>query len=172
MTEKQEKLLRQYCARVLLKYGFEFTTHDPIVPALYTIYSELRANKIGNEEVAKSIKSAMDNLNPTVYNFHERGEAWKFVLADSFRWFAIPLAFLGTIGIANMWWRQYNDVEKAREILSYSPRVERLLTMTKKDKHGVIYLEFTRAKSDSIRNFSEFFSVNQDMVKVPLGHQE
>ena len=105
MSEKQEKLLRLYCAHVLVKYGFEFTPHDPVVPALYAIHRELNSNKIGNEEVARSIKGALEKLNPTVYNFNERGEAWKFKLAESLRWLFVGLSAALGIFVAFFWWR-------------------------------------------------------------------
>src|SRR5882762_3723662 len=110
MSETQEKLLRQYCAHVLLKYGFEFSPHDPVIPALYTIYKELGTNKVGNEAVARSIKDALEKLNPTVYNFNEQGEAWKFKMAESIRWLFAGACLVATVGLGLVWWRQHNNV--------------------------------------------------------------
>ena len=166
----QEKLLRQYCARVLLKYGFEFTTHDPVLPALYTIYRELHANKVGNEEVATNIKAALEKLNPTVYNFNEPGEAWKFKMAESLRWLFVGLSVVAVVFVALIWWRQYNDVRRAREILLASSGSHRLLMMAaEKNESGFMYLELSKAKGRFIKNFTEYEEVKKDTIRVYLG---
>lgn len=173
MTEKEEKLLREYCARVLLKYGFEFTPDDPVIPALYTIYSELNSNKVGNEEVAKTITMALSKLNPTVYNFHGPGEAWKFKMAESMRWLFLAMGLVVAIGIGFIWWRQNHDVEKASEIISTSNGVQRMLMLSsKKDNRGYEYLEFSKAGKEFTAFWTEYLEVNKDTVRVYIGRQK
>lgn len=170
MSEKEEKLLRQYCAQVLLKYGFEFSTHDPVVPALYTIYRELDANKVSNDEVAKKIKGALDKLNPTVYNFNEPGEAWKFKMAESLRWLYLGITLVAVMGIGLIWWRQDNNIGRAREILAISSGINRtLLLKAKKDDTGFMYLEFSKAKGKYILNYEEYHQIDNGTIRVYLG---
>lgn len=170
--KSQEKLLRMYCAHVLIKYGFEFSPHDPIVPALYTISKELGANKIGNEAVAKSIKDALEKLNPTVYNFNERGEAWDFKLAESLRWFFAGLSVVTIFLIGLVWWKQYHDVQKAEDILKTSSEIKKILLDAKKDENDFIYWEFSQAKGKFILNGKEYVQVSQDTVRVYLGKSD
>jgi len=169
MSDKQEKLLRAYCALVLVKYGFEFSPNDPVVPALYTIYRELSTNKTGNENVAKSINDALKKLNPTVYNFNERGEAFAFKLAESLRWFFASLGVVTVFFIGLVWWKQYNDVQKAEDILKVSSEINKILLDAKRDKNNSIYWEFSRVKGDFILNGKEYVQVAEDTVRVYLG---
>jgi hypothetical protein len=170
MTERETLLLRQYCAKVLNEYGFEFSTNDPVLPALYTIHRELNANKAGNELVAKSIKDALAKLNPTIYNFNERGEAWKFKLADSLRWLFVGLSVVAAIFVGLIWWRQYNDVYRAREMVAASSAAQLLLNKNAgTTKNGFLYLEFSKAKGKYIENFTEYMEVKQDTIRVFLG---
>lgn len=170
MTEKETLRLRQYCARILTEYGFEFSPNDPVLPALYTIHRELNANKVGNEAVAKSIKEALEKLNPTVYNFNERGEAWKFKMAESVRWLFAGASLIVLMGIGLIWWRQHNNVQLATEIINSYSRVHRLLMLSaKKDEKGFMYLEFSKAHGDFIANWTEYHQLKKDTIRVYLG---
>jgi hypothetical protein len=170
MSETQEKLLRQYCAHVLVKYGFEFSPHDPVVPALYTIYKELSANKTGNDLVAKSIKNALEQLNPTVYNFNERGEAWKFKMAESIRWLFAGSCLVAVVGLGLVWWRQHNNVQRASEIITTYSGAQRILTLAaKKDSQGFMYLDFSKSNGNYVAYWTEYYEVKKDTVRVYLG---
>ncbi len=170
MTEKQEKLLRVYCAQVLIKYGFEFSPHDPVVPALYTIHRELNSNKVGNEQVARSIEEALKKLNPTVYNFNERGEAWKFKFAESLPWLFVGLSAVLIVTVSLIWWRQYNDVRKASFIIAASKGAdETFIRSVKKDSQGYVYLEFSKAKGTVIDFWTQYEQVKKDTIRVYVG---
>lgn len=170
MSDNQERLLRQYCAHVLLKYGFEFTTHDPIIPSLFIIHEELMANKVGNEEVARTIQAALRKLNPTVYNFSGHGEAWKFKFAESLRWLFAGICLLIAISVGLIWWRQNNDVSRARQIIaSYSGIYHLLTRRAEKNEHGFIYLDFSRARGKYVENYVEYEELGTDTVRVYLG---
>lgn len=170
MSEKEEKLLRHYCAHVLIKYGFEFTTNDPVIPALYTIHRELNSNKVGNEEVARSIKIALEKLNPTVYNFNEKGEAWKFKFAESLRWLFVGFSAALVVAISIIWWRQYNDVKKASLIIAASKGAdETFIRSVKKDSQGYVYLEFSKAKGTVIDFWTQYEQIKKDTIRVYVG---
>ncbi|MBS1508560.1 MAG: hypothetical protein JSS79_18130 [Bacteroidetes bacterium] len=173
MNDKQEKLLRIYCAQILVKYGFEFSPHDPVVPALYTIHCELNSNKTGNEQVAKSIGEAMKKINPTVYNFSERGEAWKFKFAESLRWLFIGLSVVLVVVVSLIWWSQYNDIRRATLIIAASKGAnETFIRSAKRDSQGYVYLEFSRAKGNVVDFWTDYEEVKKDTIRVYVGKAE
>jgi hypothetical protein len=170
MGEKQEQLLRAYCARVLVKYGFEFSPRDPVIPVLYTIYQELNANKVGNDKVAEEIRKALEKLNPTIYNFNQKGEAWKFKSAEALPWLFGSLGIVIAVFAGLIWWRQYNDVGRAATIIQTSKGVDEIfLRSAKKDDRGYVYLEFCKAKGNVMEFWTEYNEVKKDTIRVYVG---
>jgi hypothetical protein len=170
MNAKEEKLLREFCSHLLLDYGFEFLPSDPVLPALYAIHCELNGNADGNKKVAHAINEALEKLNPTVYNFSERGEGWKFQIAGSLRWLFMGLTVMGAIWPCVFWWRQYHDVVKARIILNTAaPLNQLLLNNVGKDKEGYLFLQFNEAKGNSIEFYTEYDKRQDGSVRVYLG---
>ena len=169
MSEKQEVLLRQYCAHVLLKYGFEFSTHDPVVPALYIIYRELHASRIGNEELAKGINNAVGKMNPVVFSSQQTLD---LKVAENFKWFIAGLTIVTMQFMGLIWWNQHHDVQKAEEILKTSSELNQMLLNAKKDESNFMYWEFSKAKGKIILNYKEYVQVSHDTVRVYLGKSD
>ncbi|MBS1681673.1 MAG: hypothetical protein JST48_08170 [Bacteroidetes bacterium] len=170
MNEREEKKLRQFSSHLLNDYGFEISQSDPVLPALYLVHRELTDNKIGNEEVAKTLKIVLEKLNPTVYNFNGYGEAWKFKMAESMRWLFAGLSIVLAIFACLIWWRQNNDVSRAREIISASSGVHRLLMMaTERNENGFIYIELSKAKGRFVENFTQYHEIKTDTIRIYFG---
>ncbi len=173
MTESELKLLRKYCAHVLTDYGFDFSPDDPIVPSLYTIHRELNANKEGNKALAKSVQDALTKINPTVYNFNNRGEALLFKIGELIKWVVIGTGTIIIIWICNFWWRQHHDVERARNIIDGSAAITKILHENiRKNDQGYLYIPFEKHFGDSINFFSEYEEFKDGSVRVYIGKQD
>jgi hypothetical protein len=173
MTEKEQKELRNYCAFMLTEYGFDFAPTDPVIPALYVIHRELRTHSGSNDRVAAEIKNVAGKINSRIYNFSGPGEAWKFQLAGSLKWLFLGLSINLFLWIAFKWWSAKNDLAEAQRIIQSSERINiHLLNNVKKDTDGFMFLEFTEAKGNSIKNFIEYEKINSKTVRVYLGQKK
>ena len=170
MNASEEKSLREFSSHLLLDYGFEILASDPVLPALYIIYRELKTNNDGNKNVANAIQEALKKLNPTVYNFSEPGEGWKFQIAGSLKWMFIGFTIIGVIWSCHYWWRQYHDVEQARIMTkTEAPLNQLLLNNIRKDNDGYLFIQFDEAKGSSVKFYTEYDKRKDGSVRVYLG---
>lgn len=173
MTDREQKELRNYCAFMLKEYGFDFAPTDPVVPALYVIHREIQSNKKSNDSVSGEIKNAVAKMNSKVFHFNSPGEAWKFQLAGSLKWLFLGLSVNLLLWITLKWWSSKNDLDEAQRIIQSSGRINsHLLNNVKEDRDGFMFLEFTEAEENSIKNFIEYEKVNSRTVRVYLGQEK
>jgi hypothetical protein len=172
MTEREEKELRNYCAWMLKEYGFDFPPTDPVIPALYVMHREMMANRKSNEAIATSLQGMAKNIKPTVYNFSQPGEAWKFQIAQGLKWFLVVCGF-----IVSAWGWYFvldanGDIDAARSVLKHSTSLTKeLLPLVQKDTEGFLYLEFDKPQSTQVANFTQYDQLPNGKVRVYLGNE-
>lgn len=171
MTEKEHRALRTYCAFLLKEYGFHFSPDDPVIPALYIIHREMEINNYNNKAFASQVKDATAKLKPKQFHFHYPGEAWKFQVGLTFRWFFIVLMIFLLIWFCLWYGSALRDVGQARIILENSGRMSELLKAVQQEKSGYYFIDFTASQVDSLRNFREFRKLNSTTVRVYLGKE-
>lgn len=170
MTEREQRDFRSYCASLLDKYGFKFTTTDPTTPIMYVIHKDLEATIDANKELATEIKAAASKINPTVFNFNTHGEAKAFQVGIGLKWLIISAPVLLLCCIGTWWYSITSDVKQARMIINNSGNIGELAKRVKKiDDFYVI--DFVAAQQDSIKPFSEFQRLNTRVVRVYLGKE-
>ncbi len=170
MNDKEERELRNYCAWLLKEYGFNFPPTDPVLPALYVIHRQMMAARKSNETLAEQFKDATKSLAPVVYNFSQPGEGWKFQAAASIRWAVGGLSLVAISWIAFVWWQARNDHANAKLIIDSASVIEStLMQSAKRDSDGYLYLEFTEATGNKIKNFTEYDEIAHGKVRVYLG---
>lgn len=169
MTDQEHKALRNYCAFILKEYGFQFSPTDPVIPALFIIHREMQLNNQNNKAIANLIKDASLKMNSKTFNFHSPGEAWKFQMAGTMKWFSFGLLILLAMFLVTWIWSVSDDVSKARDLIQGSERVNELLLRVDKDLEGYFFLDFKEASGNSIKNFVEYEKRNSKTVRVYLG---
>ena len=171
MTERLQKNLINYCARLLMEHEIQMAVSDPVLPALFVIHEEMKKNNQKNQAIADAILEASKKFNPKQFIFNSGDAASKFQRGITIRWSIIAgLAVLFAL-VAAWHWSMRNDVEKARTIIGVSRNMEVLLQTAKKDKNGAFYIDFTAARGDSIRHFTEYQKLNVKTVRVYLGQE-
>jgi hypothetical protein len=169
MTDGEQKDLRSYCAFILKEYGFHFSPHDPVIPALYIIHKEMQLNNQNNKTIAAQIKEASSKINPTTFHFNSPGEALKFQLGIAIKWISGSLLILVFIWTSAWYWSLVNDVDRARTIIQASDNLGELIQRVKINDEGYYFIDFTATKGDSIRHFTEYQKLNTKTVRVYLG---
>jgi hypothetical protein len=172
MTEREKNELREYSAYLLKRYGFNIPYTDPVMPALFTIHKELSDTKDSNTRLAKTIDQALERMNPTVYNFNAPGEAWKFQIGNSLKWFFVCLTIVLTLFIGFSWMKVKSTVEEAENIIQLASPIEKsLLNRVEKDSDGFYYIEFKESLGSSVMNFIEYDERGDGRVRVYLGKE-
>ncbi|RAW01095.1 hypothetical protein [Pseudochryseolinea flava] len=168
MTPQEQQDLRNYCASLLKDYGFHFSPEDPVIPALYVIHKETESNLKAQRMLTTEFRDALDKVKPQ-FHFHDGESAWKFQLSGLIKWAISVVAVLVAMGTGVWQWSRVHDVDAARQILDYSPRVNALLKCVKRTDAGLLFLDFTVQQGDSIAPFLEYERINKKTVRVYLG---
>lgn len=172
MTDQEQKVLRSYCAFILKEYGFQFTQHDPIIPAMFIIHKEMQLNNQNNKAIANLIKEASSKMNSKSFHFNAPGEAWKFRMAGAMKWFLASLLVLIVVAILTWIWSISDEVERAKDIIEINSKANELLLQAKKDNQGYFYLDAKEATGNSIQFFSEFEKRDAKTVRIYLGREK
>lgn len=171
MTDQVQKNLTNYCASLLVEHGFDYPVNDPVLPALYVIHKDMQQNNQKNQAIADAILEASKKFNPKQFIFNNSDAASKFQREITIRWSLIA-GFVALLAWVAAWhWSMRNDVDKARTIISVSGNMGVLLQAVKKDNSGAFFIDFTAAKGDSIRYFTEYQELNAKTVRVYLGKE-
>ena len=171
MTERLQKNLINYCARLLMEHEIQMAVSDPVLPALYVIHEEMKKNNQKNQAIASAILEASKKFNPKQFIFENGEAAAKFQRGITVRWsIIVGLAALLAWGAA-WYWSMSNDVEKARTIIHVSRNMEVFLQAAKKDENGVFFVDLPAAKGDSTQHFVEYRRLNAKTVRVYLGKE-
>lgn len=169
MTQQEELDLRNYCAFLMKQYGFYFSPHDPVIPALYIIHKEMQLNIQNNTILSAQVKAASTRMNSKVFHFNGDDQAWGYQMGITFRWVLIALLLLLGALLGFWHWSKTNDVRKAQRILESTPHLDVLLHTIQQEKSGSFFIDFTLAKGDSIQPGKEFIKVDARTVRVYLG---
>lgn len=169
MTDQEHKALRSYCAFILKEYGFQLSTSDPVIPALYIIHREMQLNNQNNKAIANLIKDATSKMSSKTYSFNAPGEAWKFQVAGALKLFIGGLMVLLLASLLIWYWSLTRDIEKANDIIQGSTKVNELLKRVDKDNEGYYFLDFNEAPGTLIQSFTEFERLDKKTVRVYLG---
>ena len=171
MTEHEQKKLRAYCAFLFKEYGFQFSTHDPVVPALFTIHKEVETLRQSNGELTSRVEAATANVSPVAFHFHYKGEAWKFQMGITIKWisFGLLIALFSTIAV--WYWSMQLDVTHLRLMNETFPITAELNKRVMK-QDGFYFIDFTAAKGDSVQSFTEFRKLKPNTVRVYLGREK
>ncbi len=170
MTEREQKAVRAYCAFLLTEYGFVFSPLDPVIPALYTMHKEVDLLKKSNSELATLVEEASSKINPVVYQFNSKGEAWRFQMGIAVKWILFGALFGMLAWIAVWYWSMKNEIDQVR-IMNETFQTTAELNKRVKTQDGVYYIDFTAAKGDSTIYFTEFRKLNAKTVRVYLGKE-
>src|ERR1044071_4302716 len=171
MTEREQRDFRSYCASLLDKYGFKFTTTDPTTPIMYVIHKDLEATIDANRELTSEVKTAASKINPKVFNFNTHGEAKAFQVGIGLKWLIISVPVILLCCIGTWWYSIASDVKQARAIINNAGNIGELIKRVK--KIGDFYvIDFAAAQQDSIRPFIEFRRLNARIVRVYLGKEQ
>lgn len=170
MTDNEQKALRAYCAFLLKEYGFQFSTHDPIIPALFTIHKEVEVLRQSNCELASIVKEASSKINPVTFHFNSRGEAWKFQMGIALKWILFGLLIAMFASIAVWYWSMKNEIDHVR-IMNETFKTTGELNKLVKKQDGFYFIDFNAAKGDSIMYFTEFRKLDTRTVRVYLGRE-
>ncbi|MFM7855551.1 MAG: hypothetical protein ACKO96_27405, partial [Flammeovirgaceae bacterium] len=101
------------------------------------------------------------------------GEAWKGQGAGALKWLLRGISGKLMLWRAVKWWSRNNDLDEAQRIIQSSGRINsHLLNNVKSDTDGFLFLEFTEAKGNAIKNFIEYEKVNSKTVRVYLGQKK
>lgn len=171
MTDRVQKNLTDYCASLLVEHGFDYPVNDPVLPALYIIHKDMQRNNLKNQAIADAILEASKKFNPKQIIFSSGDAASKFQRGITIRWSIMVGLVVLLAWVAAGHWSMRNDVEKARTILGVSGNMEVLLHSAKKDKNGAFFIDFTSARGDSVRHFTEYEKLNGKTVRVYLGRE-
>jgi hypothetical protein len=170
MTENEQKKLRAYCAFLLKEYGFQFSTHDPVIPALYTIHKEVEVLRQSNHELASLVKEAASKINPVTFQFNHKGEAWRFQMGIALKWISFGLLLALFASIAVWYWSMKNEIDHVRMMNETFETTSQLNKRVKKED-GIYFIDFTVAKGDSTKYFTEFRKLNASTIRVYLGEE-
>src|SRR5258708_9109637 len=152
MTDRVQKNLTDYCASLLVEHGFDYPVNDPVLPALYVIHKDMQQNNQKNQAIADAILEASKKFNPKQFIFNSSDAASKFQRGITIRWSILTGLAVLLAWVAAWHWSMRNDVDKARTIIGVSGNMRVLLQAAKKDKSGVLFIDFTAARGDSIRH--------------------
>lgn len=171
MTEHEQKKLRAYCAFLFKEYGFQFSTHDPVIPALFTIHKEVEMLRQSNGELTSRIEAATANVSPVAFHFHYKGEAWKFQMGIAVKWISFGLLMALFFTIAVWYWSMQKEINRNRFMKETFPITAGLNTRVIK-QDGFYFIDFTAAKGDSVQSFTEFRKLKPNTVRVYLGREK
>ena len=152
-------------------YGIHISENDELLPILHFVFHSVKEVNESRAKQESILSDLINKINRPVYNFAP-GEAWQFQVAASLKWLFIGISVALFAWVAFKWWSANNDLDEARRIIQSSERINsHLLKNTKKDADGFMFLEFTEAKGNSIKNFIEFEKVDSKTVRVYLGQE-
>lgn len=171
MTEDEQKTLRAYCAFLFKEYGFQFSTHDPVIPALFTIHKEIETLRQSNRELASQIEAAASKVSPVAFHFHYKGEAWKFQMGITIKWISFGLLMALLFTIAVWYWSMRTEINRNRFMNETFPITAELNKRVMK-QDGFYFIDFTAAKGDSVQSFTEFRKLKPNTVRVYLGREK
>ena len=171
MTNQEQNNLRGYCAFLLVEYGIQLSVNDPVLPALYIIHKEMQLNNQKNQAIASVIQDASAKINPKQFIFHSGDAAYKFQQGITLRWSIIGGLVVLLAWVGGWYWSMRNEIDKARTVIGVAGKMSELLRAAKEDKSGTYFIDFTAAKGDSIRHFTEYQKLNAKTVRVYLGKE-
>ncbi len=169
MTDKERLELRAYCASLLKDYGFQFSTTDPVLPAIYIIHKEMQQCNEANRMIAKRIDEASSRISPKVFHFNHAGEAWKFQMAITMKWILFGGLMLAAISIGIWYWSLSSDVERARTIVHAYDNINQMAARTEKNSEGSYFMDLSEAQGDSVQHFREYVRIGKKTIRVFLG---
>lgn len=169
MTERLQKNLIDYCARLLMEHEIQIGVNDPVLPALYVIHEEMKKNTQKNQAIADAIRDASKKFNPKQFIFNNGDAAAEFQRGITRRWWIIGVILLLLIWGAALYWSKRNEVVEARTIINAARNLDVLLQAAKMAKSGEFYIDFTAPKGDSAQRFVEYKKLNSKTVRVYLG---
>ena len=153
-------------------YGIHISENDELLPVLHFVFHSVKEVKESRAKQESALGDLMSKINRPVYNFAP-GEAWQFQIASSLKWLFIGISIVLFALIALKWWSSKNDLDEAQRIIRSSGRINsHLLNNVKEDRDGFMFLEFTEAEENSIKNFIEYEKVNSRTVRVYLGQEK
>lgn len=165
MTDKELLHLREYCASLMTKYGFNLSTDNPATPMLYIIHREMEENNKTNKDIARLIRGASENMKAKNYHFNAPGEAWKFQMGIAIKWLifgglaiALTFCFVWYVSIQS-------DLAKAQYILDHEPALTQLLQQGKSDGKNY-FMEFRKPLGDGIQFLTEYEQIDSRTVRV------
>lgn len=170
MTDKERRQLREYCALLMREYGFEFLPAEPILPSLYIIHKEMQTAIEANQAIASKIDAASSRIRPRVFNFSHPGEAWKFQLATAVKWILLAGIIWSFIAAGIWYWSIGRELDRARTIIASRNRVSELAKRARKDDKGVLFIDLTEAKGDSVQRFREYVRIDKKTIRIFIGN--
>ena len=171
MTDQELKNLRSFSAFLLVEFGFQISPNDPVLPALYVIHNEMQLNNQRNAKIATLIQEAMSRINPKEFHFHTGEAASNFQRGITVRWSIIGFLVVSLAWVAAWFWSMHKDIDEAKTIVGVAGKMGVLLRAAKKDNKGTFFIDFTSAKGDSTRHFTEYQKLNAKTVRVYLGRE-
>ncbi|MCC6836688.1 MAG: hypothetical protein IT213_17010 [Cytophagales bacterium] len=154
------------------EYGIHISENDELLPILHFVFHSVKEVNESRVKQESALNELMGKINRPVYNFGP-GEAWQFQLAASLKWLFIGVSVVLLSWISLTWWSRKNDLEEAERIIQSSVRINsHLLNNVKEDRDGFMFLEFTEAKGNSIKNFIEYEKINSKTIRVYLGQKK
>lgn len=172
MTDQEQKDLRSYCAYLLKEYGFDIPATDPIMPALYIIYKEMRSAIKSNSELASLVKEGTTKVRPKVYHFDSTDAAFKFQIGIAVKWLLTGSLLPISLGIYTWFWSMSNNVDQAKAIINSSENIRKLVARMQTDSKGYSFVDFTAAKASKIQPIKEYRQLNPNTVRVYLAASE
>lgn len=172
MTENERIELREYCAKLLKKYGFDFVPTDPALPAIYVIHKEMQECIDVNRKFAKEVENASSKINPKVFHFNHAGEAWKFQLAMALKWILCG-GLLGLSAVIGIWyWSLSNDIDRARAIIKTHDNLSQMAAIAEKNRDGSYFVDLSEARGDTVQHFRENKQKESSDIFRPRGIME
>jgi hypothetical protein len=153
-------------------YGIHISENDELLPILHFVFHSVKEVNESRAKQESALNELLSKINRPVYNFGP-GEAWQFQLAGSLKWLFVGVSVVLLSWIGQTWWSGKNDLDEAQRIIQSSMRINsHLLNNVKEDSDGFLFLEFTEAKGNAIKNFIEYEKVNSKTVRVYLGQKK
>lgn len=154
------------------EYGIHISENDELLPILHFVFNSVKEVNESRAKQESALNELMGKINRPVYNLGP-GEAWQFQLAASLKWLFIGVSVVLVSWIGQTWWSWKNDLDEAQRIIQSSERINsHLMNNVKRDSDGFMFLEFTEAKGNSIKNFIEYEKINSKTVRVYLGQEK
>lgn len=171
MTEREQKDYRAYCSSINSDYGFDFSTTNPISPAMYIFHKEMEMCIESNKTMTAEVKSAATKIHPEVFQFNSSEAAWKFQMGITYRWAMVLVCAVLLLWIGAWWWSMKKEVDQARLIIEASGNVGILAKQVRQDRNGYYFIDFAAPYGDSLKSFTEFQVINAKTVRVFLGKE-